>query len=427
MKRVFPLIVLLITLSVLGIMFIQMHWIQSAIYVKRELHKKNIDNSVKQIKEALYTRFFQKHLVGYVANEGDRIYKLRNFTVMDFSEDEVKTLIDTILKKNELKEKYEYCITNIFDQCISVSNEFREEYKGSSIKEMITLPGGTQVETLHLYIEDKNYIIKKMGGLIVASIFFTCIIISAFALTIRTMFRQKNLSEIKSDFINNMTHELKTPLATISLAIDALVNEKVIHDTEKIRYYSGMIKDENKRMNKQVEKILQAARLERQEIKLNLQELNAHDIIRKTAENLALQIQEKNGSISLGLNAARHIIEADEVHFSNIVFNLLDNAIKYSKDNTPLHIDVETSIAGNGMLAIQVKDNGIGMSKETQNRVFEKFYRAHTGNLHNVKGFGLGLSYVKAITEAHGGKVKVESALGKGSTFTMYLPFIAGS
>jgi len=346
---------------------------------------------------------------------------------MDFSEEEVKGIIDSTLKKNDLKNKYEYCITNIFDQSIAVSSNFKPEYFNASIKELITPISGLQVETLYLYIEDKNYIIKQMGGLIIASIFFTCIIISAFALTIRTMFRQKNLSEIKSDFINNMTHELKTPLATISLAIDALVNEKVIHDTEKIRYYSSMIKDENKRMNKQVEKILQAARIERQEIKLNLQELNAHEIISKIADNLALQVQEKNGTISLHLKAAKEVIEADEVHFSNIVFNLLDNAIKYSKNNIPLQIDVDTSIASNGMLAIRIKDNGIGMSKETQSRVFEKFYRAHTGNLHNVKGFGLGLSYVKAIAEAHGGKVKVESSLGKGSTFTIFLPFSAAS
>jgi two-component system phosphate regulon sensor histidine kinase PhoR len=208
-------------------------------------------------------------------------------------------------------------------------------------------------------------------------------------------------------------------LATISLAIDALTNEKVIHDSDKVRYYSGMIKDENKRMNKQVEKILQAARIERQDIKLNLQKLDAHEIINKVADNLSLQIQEKNGSLSLSLNADRHIIEADEVHFSNIVFNLLDNAIKYSKEN--LHIEVSTKIM-NGMLAIVVKDNGIGMNRETQSRVFEKFYRAHTGNIHNVKGFGLGLSYVKATVEAHQGKVNVDSSLGKGSTFTVMLP-----
>ena len=172
-------------------------------------------------------------------------------------------------------------------------------------------------------------------------------------------------------------------------------------------------------MNKQVEKILQAARIERQDIKLNLQTLNAHEIIYKVADNLALQIQEKQGTLTLKLAAQKHLISADEVHFSNIVFNLLDNAIKYSKDHPK--IEVETVTVSN-MLAIRVKDNGIGMNKETQARVFEKFYRAHTGNLHNVKGFGLGLSYVKGMVEAHGGKVKVESTLGKGSCFTVYFP-----
>jgi two-component system phosphate regulon sensor histidine kinase PhoR len=425
MKRVFPLIVLLITLSVLGIMFIQMHWIQSAIFVKQELHKEDIQNSMTQIREKMYNYFFVKHPeYGYIPNEMSRQDKLRAFTVMDIPEEDIKSIIDSTLKKNNLKDKYEFCITNIFNQAITVSAGFQPEFLSDSKKALITPTNGQMVETLYLYIEDKNYIIKKMGGLIAASIFFTCIIISAFALTIRTMFRQKNLSEIKSDFINNMTHELKTPLATISLAIDALVNEKVIHDTEKIRYYSSMIKDENKRMNKQVEKILQAARIERQEIKLNLVELNAHDMIHKVTDNLLLQIQEKNGTVSLKLDAAKFVIEADEVHFSNIVFNLLDNAIKYSNDK--LHIDVETYVASD-TLAIKIQDNGIGMSKETQSRVFEKFYRAHTGNLHNVKGFGLGLSYVKAIAEAHGGKVKVESALGKGSTFTLFMPFTAHS
>src|SRR5690606_16554291 len=172
-----------------------------------------------------------------------------------------------------------------------------------------------QQEILYIYIsEPMSYLIERMGWMILASVVFTAIIIWAFALTVRTLFTQKKLSEVKSDFINNMTHELKTPLATISLAIDALTNEKVIHDTDKIRYYSSMIKDENKRMNKQVEKILQAARIERQEIKLNLQVLNGHEIIRKVADNLSLQIQDKQGSLTLKLAAQRHDVKADEVH-----------------------------------------------------------------------------------------------------------------
>jgi two-component system phosphate regulon sensor histidine kinase PhoR len=256
--------------------------------------------------------------------------------------------------------------------------------------------------------------------MIAASIVFTSIIILAFAVTVRTLFNQKKVSEIKSDFINNMTHELKTPLATISLAIDALTNEKVIHDAEKVKLYSSMIKDENKRMNKQVEKILQAARLEKEEIKLNLQDIDTHQVIRKVADNLALQLQEKNGSINLRLNAHEALVKADEVHFSNIIFNLLDNAMKYSV-NEP-YIEVETLNNSSGQLSIRIKDNGIGMDKETVTRIFEKFFRAHTGNLHNVKGFGLGLSYVKAIVEVHDGKIKVESTPGKGSIFTITFP-----
>ncbi|MBZ0100514.1 MAG: HAMP domain-containing histidine kinase, partial [Taibaiella sp.] len=194
-----------------------------------------------------------------------------------------------------------------------------------------------------------------------------------------------------------------------------------IHDTEKIRYYSRMIKDENKRMNKQVEKILQSARIEKQDIRLNLQILNAHEIISKVADNVHLQILDKNGKLYLNLGAEHFKIEADDVHFSNVVFNLLDNAIKYSKNDLVIEM---TTANEKDMFVLQIKDNGIGMNKETQQRVFEKFYRAHTGNIHNVKGFGLGLSYVKAIVEAHGGKVKVDSVLGKGSTFSVYFPIV---
>jgi len=421
MKKVFPLIVVLITLSVLGIIFIQMSWIKNAIDLRKQQHDQDIAQAITRIKDAFYDRFAVKTGIEF-SDENSRMYFMKNFSANFLTEGEIHQIIDQSLKRSNVHNKYEYSIIDIFRNSIVTSRGFRNEYIPSSINTQITTEHSPYKETLLLYFyEDNNYIVRQLGWVIAASVVFTALIISAFGLTVRTMFTQKKLSEIKSDFINNMTHELKTPLATISLAIDALTNEKVIHDTEKIRYYSGMIKDENKRMNKQVEKILQAARIERQEIKLNLQELNAHDIIRKVAENLELQIQEKNGMLTLKLAAQRHILEADEVHFSNIIFNLLDNAIKYSKDAP--RIEVET-LQQSGMLAIRVRDNGIGMNKETQARIFEKFYRAHTGNLHNVKGFGLGLSYVKAMVEAHGGKIKVDSAVGKGSTFTAYFPVI---
>jgi two-component system, OmpR family, phosphate regulon sensor histidine kinase PhoR len=421
MRKVFPLIIVLITLSVLGIIFIQMSWISDAIKLRQNQRREDIDYSIAQIRDLTHRQFLIKQGIAWL-NEDSKDFYLKDFTSQILTDDEIDQIIQRSLKKYNIKEPYEYVITNIFRTPIHKSAGFVPEYYNTTTTYAFPLtPDNANLqETAHIYIkQNKNYVLSKMGWMIVASIVFTLIIISAFALTIRTMFNQKKLSEIKSDFINNMTHELKTPLATISLAIDALTNEKVIHDTDKIKYYSSMIKDENKRMNKQVEKILQAARIERQDIKLNLQLLNAHEIISKVADNLLLQIQEKNGKLELKLNAAHDMIQADDVHFSNIIFNLLDNAIKYSKEN--LHIQVITRM-GDDMLCITIADNGIGMNKETQSRVFEKFYRAHTGNLHNVKGFGLGLSYVKAITEAHGGKVKVESTLGKGSKFTVCLP-----
>jgi two-component system phosphate regulon sensor histidine kinase PhoR len=254
--------------------------------------------------------------------------------------------------------------------------------------------------------------------IIVAAIVFTLIIFAAFYLTVNTMIRQKKLSEIKNDFINNMTHEFKTPIATISLAVDAIKNEKVQKDVEKLGYFSGIIKEENQRMNRQVETILKSALMDRQEVQLNLRPLHVHEIIRDVADNFILRLQEKQGMLETELSATDDLIEGDEVHISNLVNNLMDNAVKYSKENVPPVIRLVTSSNGK-KFTIRIEDNGIGMSRETLKRIFEKFYRAHTGNIHNVKGFGLGLSYVKNVVEAHNGTIKAESTLGKGSCFTI--------
>ena len=266
-----------------------------------------------------------------------------------------------------------------------------------------------------------TYVLQSLKWRIVTSILFTIIILLAFYLTVRTMLRQKKLGEIKNDFINNMTHEFKTPIATISLAVDAMKNEKVINDREKLGYFSGIIKEENQRMNRQVETILRASQLEKQEIDLNLAPVNVHQLIQDTVDNFALQLEDKKGKVELALNAKNDLINADEVHFLNLVNNLMDNAVKYGKDNIPPLIKLSTQSNGKNFI-LKIEDNGIGMNRETVKRVFERFYRAHTGNVHNVKGFGLGLSYVKTMVEAHDGDIKAESILGKGSTFTVNLP-----
>jgi two-component system phosphate regulon sensor histidine kinase PhoR len=290
----------------------------------------------------------------------------------------------------------------------------------------IEAPAGTWAEGLAPYenivVIIPNYrklVLKQSYWDLVGSIVFTLFIMFAFFLTLYTMINQRKLSEIKGDFINNMTHEFKTPLATISLAVDALNNEKVINDKERAQYFRSIIKDENKRMNRHVETILQAAALEKQEFTLNKKLLNGNQVISSSLANFDLVLKEKNGKAKLILNAKNDCIEADEQHFTNLLNNLIDNAIKYSKDEPDITI---TTLNTSRNFIVRIEDKGIGMSRESVKRIFEKFYRAHTGNLHNVKGFGLGMSYVKTIIDAHKGRIKVESTVGKGSVFTVEMP-----
>lgn len=293
---------------------------------------------------------------------------------------------------------------------------------------LILSPSGSPSENLTngeallvVALDWKKYVMRSIAWKIALAILFTLVIVAAFYLTVYTMLRQKKLSDIKNDFINNMTHEFKTPIATISLAVDALKNEKVMGDKDKMSYFSEIIKEENHRMNKQVETILKASQFDKQEADLEMKPLSVHKIIGDVVDNFQLQLHDKNGDSELNLTAANDVINGDEVHFTNLVNNLIDNAVKYSKENVPIHLKISTANTGKN-LVMKFEDNGIGMSKETQKRVFEKFYRAHTGNLHNVKGFGLGLSYVKSVTESHNGNIKVDSTLGKGTVFSLEFP-----
>ncbi|MFZ1635084.1 MAG: HAMP domain-containing sensor histidine kinase, partial [Chitinophagales bacterium] len=240
-----------------------------------------------------------------------------------------------------------------------------------------------------------------------------------FYYTVVILLRQKKLSEIKNDFINNMTHEFKTPLATISLAVDAVNNPMILKDESKIKHYTHIIKEENKRMNAQVEKVLQMALLDKNEISLSTDDIDIHDIIYRAVENISVQVEEKDGKIDMELAAERYELTGDEVHLSNVISNLLDNANKYSPEKPEIKITTESDDKG---IYITVADHGIGMSNDDVKMIFEKFYRVPTGNVHNIKGFGLGLTYVKAIIEAHKGTIDVKSQPKKGSQFKLFLP-----
>ncbi|GEP91058.1 two-component system, OmpR family, phosphate regulon sensor histidine kinase PhoR [Chitinophaga terrae (ex Kim and Jung 2007)] len=447
LKRIFPVIVVLISLSLLGIIYIQYNWIKNAVLIKKDqLLQRSISMSNDVYNDMMYRR---QAAILYKLDGKDPMNKGFNFDINRlnvnppvsdfFTVQEVKRCIQTNLRKNHLDStKFEFAILGVLPGS-NLANikmqsagfvkmyEKNEEDSAKGNKDYLiqVIPLAEQndfsarAEKLVIIMPTDDSVTKQLGIMISGGVLFTMIIITAFALTVRTMLNQKKLSEIKSDFINNMTHELKTPLATISLAIDAIRNEKVLAEPKKIEYFSGIIKEENKRMNKQVESILQSALLEKDEIGLKLQATDVHAVIRNTTDNLSLQLAGKNGVVDLQLDAINPVIMADDVHFSNLIFNLMDNAIKYSNDN--LEIVIQTYNTRKSLFIV-ITDNGIGMSRDTISRIFEKFYRAHTGNVHNVKGFGLGLTYVKAIVDAHKGKIKVESTLGKGSKFTLEFP-----
>ncbi len=273
---------------------------------------------------------------------------------------------------------------------------------------------------LSIYFPDKqNYLVKSSWMMLGASLLLVMMLISSFYYFVNTIIQQKKLSVMKNDFINNMTHEFKTPISTINLACEVLKDSTIEKPKEKVDKYVGVINDENKRLGKLVENILQTAILDKGEFRLSLEIVDLHQLIAQATGNIQLQIDGKGGRILLETNATNAEVTADRIHITNVIYNLLDNAVKYS-NNVP-ELKISTRNVSDG-IELSISDNGIGISRENLSKIFDKLYRVPTGNIHNVKGFGLGLSYVKAIIEKHGGKVNVESEPGKGSIFTLFLP-----
>jgi two-component system phosphate regulon sensor histidine kinase PhoR len=271
-----------------------------------------------------------------------------------------------------------------------------------------------------IFPERANYVLGSMAWILGGSMIFSLFILATFALSLYFIIRQKKISEMKSDFINNMTHEFKTPIATISLAADTITNPKVIKDEASIRHFISMIKKENSRMNKKVETILQIASLDKKEIEFRFENVSLHSIIEHAFETIDIQVQQRNGKINLNIDAAEPVIYGDIEHLTNLVNNLLDNAIKYSPEAP--EISVKTKNTDKGII-LTVEDKGIGMTKAVQSKIFERFYRQSSGDVHDVKGFGLGLNYARAIIDAHKGNINVFSEPGKGSRFDIFLPF----
>lgn len=273
---------------------------------------------------------------------------------------------------------------------------------------------------LYIYFPEKNYhVVRQVWLPISSSLLFIGVIIFCFIYAIKVIIRQKALSDIKNDFINNMTHEFKTPLATVSLAVEALQDPELSNQDKFRARYLGIIKEENKRLVSQVENVLQAAALDKKDFKLKIEKINLSDLLESNVDQMSLQLEKRDGKISFINKLKDPVIEGDAFHITHIFNNLLDNANKYSPEKPVIKIEAKDD--GDEVI-VSIQDHGMGMTKESQRKIFDKFYRVPTGNLHDVKGFGLGLSYVKTMLEAHKGDIHVHSELGKGSTFTINLP-----
>lgn len=329
--------------------------------------------------------------------------------------------LDTLLKK-ELRSRgitipYQYGVKNSSNMIFS---SFAVNYTPELLKKaykVLLFPNDLQPQNHFLYVyfpDTRSFILRNMWSVFLSSILLFLAVGGVFYSSISTMLKQKKLADIKNDFINNMTHEFKTPISTISLAVEVMKDSDVKKDSVKMNRYLNIIQDENRRLGTQVEKVLQMALLDKGEVKLRMDSVDVHETIEQVLTNLSVQIEQKNGIVNLELEADNSEIVADEVHLTNIIYNLLDNANKYSPENP--EITIRTENVGN-LLKISISDKGIGMTKDQVARIFERFYRVPTGNLHDVKGFGLGLSYVKKMVELHNGQIFVESKLGEGSKF----------
>lgn len=441
MKKLFTLITVLIALSLLGIIILQVVLIRKTVRLSTEQIEESINlasiHVIDQLQEEK-SLFLDKNKF----QKTDSLFNFQGGTIAEhFTTFRLQELIrkelDSITSKKLSFEFAIYNEANTFDFDLK-SERFDAAYEKAStdklnnlilIRMIETIPGSEAEnlipeESLVMVILDyKKDIFNTLGWMIAGALLFTMIILAAFYITVKAWLNQKKLTELTSDFINNMTHELKTPIATISIAANAIQKESVKNNPEQLNYFSSVISEENKRMNTHVENILEAAQFDRNEVKLNKIPVHVHDSIQKTVDSFKLQLEERNGMIQLNLAADKDLINADSPLFSNLLNNLLDNAIKYAKVDVPPLVKISTHNL-KGHIIIEIEDNGIGMSRETQGKIFEKFYRAHTGNIHNVKGFGLGLSYVKSLVDGHKGKISLESSLGKGSRFKLEFPTI---
>jgi len=447
-KSTIWLLISLMTVALFGLGAIQYYWIASAIRTSEEKFKTDVfdvlNKVADQLRNAERYRIYQQTFGGKsssqsMADEFEYESLRRMFNETSLAErikvNQLNYFIKTYLADKNITDEYTYGVYSLTAKSFVILNGYyavesfnKNVYHDNMDKGLFNTifrvsifndSGSLEHGQLMIYFPHRSSF-KPIWGIVLSSVIFTAIILFTFIFTIYEILFQKKLSNMKNDFINNMTHEFKTPIATISLATDSISNSNIIINPEKIQRFLGIIKQENNRMLNQVEKVLQMALIDRQKLRLNITEFHLHDVIRSAVEHINLQVEQKNGYIETFYDASPDVIQGDVTHVSNMIHNLLDNANKYSPEYPEITVTTRSSAEG---IDVIITDKGIGMTKDQKKHIFDKFYRATSGNLHDVKGFGLGLSYVKAMITAHKGSIEVRSELGKGSTFTLSFPY----
>ena len=417
-RKTIRLIIFFAVFTIIGIFSFQYSWVRKAFSLQEKQFNERVHVALSSVvgevqrlnkdSSAIYEPVKQISSNYFLASTNDTLhpYVLQNLLVTEF-------------KNHNLITDFEYVLYDCFTDSIVFGDfvEIKTEAK-NLVYEISEKDKWNQASHYFgVYFPSKEAILVDQMGIWIVSTVFLLLVVVFFSYTIWVILKQKKLSEIRTDFINNMTHELKTPISTISLSTEVLTNPKITKDPERLKNYANIIKEETERLRMQVDKVLQMASLDKNRLTLDMENVNIHEIIKKTVEGFELILDSSEGKIDMNLKASNPIIRGDKMHLTNIFFNLIDNAIKYSKNNP--RIDISTVDHKNG-IHIRVRDNGIGMNREQQKHVFENFYRVPTNDRHDVKGFGIGLNYVMKMVKKHHGKIQLKSELGSGSTFRIY-------
>lgn len=443
-RRNINAVIILGIISLASILVVQMVWIRKTIAAQQTnlaIQEKEDSLYLKQFSETVHIalRNVLEEISTHKADSSDlygAVKQVRtNYFTVDINEELHPYYLETLLKREfyaqSINQDFQYGIYDCFTDSIVFGNliKFTKDSLYAPVSD--TLTGITSAKLS--WKKDGHYFTVYFPNIISKSIdqteepispwiYVTIIVVLVlvfFAYTINVILRQKRLSEVKTDFINNMTHELKTPISTIGLSSEMLMRSDFSQDPEKLKRYASIIYKENKRLENQVERVLNVAKMDKEELTLKKEQMDLHELLEEARENFEFNQLEQGGQITLHLEADHHVLQADPVHITNVVYNLLDNAVKYCEQNPDIHVTTRNEKKG---LLLEFSDNGIGIKRENLKMIFDKFYRVPTGNLHNVKGFGLGLYYVKLIIDAHNGKIEVKSKPGEGTTFTIWLP-----